>query len=388
MDILRRIWDLVVTGWDIVITTWNLLCGTGLEVNFQTRRFINTCLIILAINIGLFIVGFALGWSGPVILAAFISSLLVLIGWKASELAVKIISSLGGEVPVVGSVVKPTAEEMKKLLPPLVTVSLFLAFTASIVAIKGIGYFTYSDLLIWAGIILFTAIFTVYINSKVKIVGWVMIIFLYYLLIGNYFWPIQVQGTLDWLERTTVKRAVVAGDATKDHELVAISNNTPLYKFSFGEFKKEKTTTQTEMVAKVVGRKNDPRTKEPMYEVILPVAENLYVGGEIFYVPARLTKLVQKEKSPAPDGQPGLQIPQEKIVHFNPGQPTNSELFAQLGDTIQYINPTAPFQVPGKNQFHEIASTTEHESTGVGTVVIYGLEKEGYVQIKIIPKNI
>lgn len=291
MNILRRLWDLIVTA-------WNILCGTGLEANHQTRRFINTCLIILAVNTGLFIVGFILNWNGPVILAAFISSIMVLIGWKASELAVKIISSLGGEIPVAGSVIKPTVEELKKLLPPLVTISLFLAFTAAIVAIKGVGYFTYSDLLIWSGVILFTAIFTIYIDSKVKVAGWVMIIFLYYLLIGNYIWPIQVQGTLDWLERTTVKRAVVAGDSTKDYELVAISNNTQLYNFSFGEFKKEKITTQTEVVAKVIGRKDDSRTKEPMYEVILPVAENLYVGGEILYVPARLTKLVQKLAPP------------------------------------------------------------------------------------------
>lgn len=78
---------------------------------------------------------------------------------------------------------------------------------------------------------------------------------------------------------------------------------------------------------------------------------------------------------------------QEKIVHFYPGKPTNTGLVAQLGDTIWYTEPTTPFMVPGKEKWHEIAGTTEHESTGVGTVVIYGNAKEGYVQIKIIPRN-
>lgn len=79
--------------------------------------------------------------------------------------------------------------------------------------------------------------------------------------------------------------------------------------------------------------------------------------------------------------------PQEKIVHFYPGKPTNTGLVAQLGDTIWYMEPTAPFIVPGKEKWHEITATTEHESTGIGTVVIYGNVEEGYVQIKIIPKN-
>lgn len=83
-------------------------------------------------------------------------------------------------------------------------------------------------------------------------------------------------------------------------------------------------------------------------------------------------------------GKPQMQ---EKIVPFKPGQPSNSGLVTQLGDTVQYINPTAPFKVPGKEKFHDISVTTEHVSTGSGSIVIYGSEKEGYVQIKVIPKR-
>jgi hypothetical protein len=95
---------------------------------------------------------------------------------------------------------------------------------------------------------------------------------------------------------------------------VAITNNTPLYNFSFGKFKKEKTTTQTEIMAKVIGRKNDPTSKEPMYEVILPVAENLYVGGENLYVPARLTKSAQRS-IPAPTATPAVYNVPGKILN-------------------------------------------------------------------------
>jgi len=80
-------------------------------------------------------------------------------------------------------------------------------------------------------------------------------------------------------------------------------------------------------------------------------------------------------------------VVQEKVVAFRPGQPTNSELTAQKGDTVQYLNPTASFKVPGKEKFHSISSTTEHTASGNGNIVIYGAEKEGYVHIRVIPKK-
>lgn len=316
LNFLRAIWNshIVARIRGVLVTAWHILCGVTAEANFQTKRFINTCLIILLVNTGLFIIGFAFNWSGPIILAAFSSSIAVLICWKASELAVKIISSLGGEIPVVGSAVKLTAEELKKFLPPLLVASLMLAFVAGIVAIRGVGYYTYTDLLIWSTIVLFTAIFNIYIDAKVKIVGWAMIGFLYYILIGNYMWPIQVQGTLDWIDRYTIRIAIVNTDGTKEDELVVIVNNTPLYNFGFGKFKKEKTTAQTETIAKVISRKNDPKSKEPMYQVVLPVAKDSYVGGEILYVPARLTKLVQREAAPTAATPAAYNVPGKTLA--------------------------------------------------------------------------
>jgi len=78
---------------------------------------------------------------------------------------------------------------------------------------------------------------------------------------------------------------------------------------------------------------------------------------------------------------------QEKIVYFRPEQPTNTDLVLQLGDTVHYINPTVPFKVPGRNQFHIISKTTEHESTGYGSLVIYGHKQKGFVHVRIVPGN-
>lgn len=289
MNILQRIWDLIVTA-------WALLCGVASYADRQSRAFIRTMLIIIGVEMGLLLIGFVLNLKGLIVFAAIVASLAVLIAWKFSDLAIRIIASAAGRIPIAKSVVPPATDELKKLLPPMVTISLFLAFIASIAAIKGPAYFTWSDLMIWTAVILTTEIFTLYINSKVKMVGWVMIGLMYYLLIGNYLWPIQAQGFVDWVERSTVKKSMVAMENTKDYELVVINNNTPLYELGWGgKFSRAKITTAAETKAKLVGRKDDPTSKEPMYEVILPVQEGVYVGGETLYVPARLTMLAQKK---------------------------------------------------------------------------------------------
>ena len=277
--------------WDLVITAWATLCGVVSYADRQTRVFINAMLIIIGVEIGLLLIGFILNLKGLIVFAAIVASLAVLIAWKFSDLAVRFISAIAGRIPLARTLVPPATDELKKLLPPMVTISLFLAFIASIAAIKGPAYFTWSDLMIWTAVILTTEIFTLYINSKVKMVGWVMIGLMYYLLIGNYLWPIQAQGFVDWVERSTVRKSMVAMENTKDYELVVISNNVPLYELGWGgKFSRVKITTATETRAKLVGRKDDSTSKEPMYEVILPVQDGLYVGGKTLYVPARLTK--------------------------------------------------------------------------------------------------
>lgn len=279
-------------GWDLIVGGWYILCGITASTDAKIKRFANACLIILLINISLFILGFFFSFDGAVILATASTSLGVLIVWKLGDVILKIMSPLGEKIPIVGSSIKPAVTELRSFLTPFVLVSLILAFVGSLVAIRGVGYYDYQDLIIWSTIGLFGGIFCIYIDAKFKIAGWVIMIFLTCSMFANYIWPIQVQGALDWVERGTIRKAITATDETKNEELVVIANNVPLYSFSWGKFKKEKTTTQTETTAKVIGRKDDPRTKEPMFEVIMPVAENLYVGGESMFVPVRMTKPV------------------------------------------------------------------------------------------------
>lgn len=318
MNILQRIWDLIVTA-------WALLCGVASYADRQSRAFIRTMLIVIGVEAGLLLIGFVLNLKGLIVFAAIVASLTVLIAWKFSDLAIRIIASAAGRIPIAKSVVPPATDELKKLLPPMVTISLFLAFIASIAAIKGPTYFTWTDLMIWTAVILTTEIFTLYINSKVKMVGWAMIAFMYYLLIGNYLWPVQAQGFVDWVERSTVRKSMVAMENTKDYELVFIPNNAPLYELGWrGKFSRARTTTATETKAKLVGRKDDSASKEPMYEVILPVQEGLYVGGKTLYVPARLTKPVAFSPTTAEASLPPMEIAKVDYRVYQPGEYTFS----------------------------------------------------------------
>lgn len=370
----------------ILVGSWALICGVTAYSDNQVMRFINTCLIILGVDIGLFIFSYITGIKGLLVFSGMISAIMVLVIMKSADIAVKIISAAIPKIPTVGSttasITEPVLNELKRLLPPLITISMVISFLSAIIAIRGTGYYGFNDLLIWLSLVLFITIFSVYLGSKTKIFGWVMLVFIIFLMVGDYAYPVQTKGTLDWIEGITIRRSVALSQGGMKSELAVIPDNTPLYNQDFGG-KFRLIGTSPKATVKILDRKDDPESKEGMYKVIMPTGNGIYIGGKTYFVPVRLAEPLRE----IPETTLCQIQKQEKIVHFYPGKPTNTELVAQLGDTIWYTEPTAPFMVPGKEKWHEITATTEHESTGVGTVVIYGKIYEGYVQIKIIPKN-
>jgi len=93
---------------------------------------------------------------------------------------------------------------------------------------------------------------------------------------------------------------------------------------------------------------------------------------------------------PAPAPRPAKfyrRTVQEKKVHYEPGKPTVTGMDIQVGDTIYYSNPTAPFQVTGANEVHTISESTDSPVSCSGRLVINGYERAGDVTIKLIPHN-
>lgn len=79
---------------------------------------------------------------------------------------------------------------------------------------------------------------------------------------------------------------------------------------------------------------------------------------------------------------------QQKTVHFMPNEPTFTDLIIRPGDRVDFVDPTAKFRIGGKSGYHEISATSrDNVATIPGSVVIHGLEKEGWVQVIVVPQN-
>lgn len=301
MNILDRIVDMLIT----VLNLANLVRLYGER---QTRRFLKFELQLSIAMICLFIFGMVMGWEVFVVFSAFFASILGLVIWKQTEIVSNALSALSGIKLEIDNVVakvifapvtetikvgqklaNPVAEGMKKLLMPLVTVSLAVSFVASYIALKGLDYFNLKDLMIYSTIILFLAIFFwAYLETKKKWAGKAMFIWLLWLVASNYLWPIQCQELLESAENYTISWAVNSAKESRQGKIINIAANTPLYQYDHGNIRFLKTADKN-MGGKMIGRKKSPNSDETLYRVILPIQEGNYIGGEEVYVPARLT---------------------------------------------------------------------------------------------------
>lgn len=321
----RDVWYLLLSYWDdAACYTWD---------NARIRRFIRGALISFGICIAIMILGFLLKLKVLVVVASALAAIIAFAAGKALRIIIKALIKLValGEnaikeaicrivnIPVAGKIVRPfgdisnwtatelshalqeTLKSIKASLSFIVTISMTLAFTGALTAIRGVGYYSLNDLMVIGAAALFTFLFFVYIGKKVKAIGYLMYGVWLYFFIGGWLFPIQVQGILDWAESKTIRRAVIATDSNWRGQLVVVPARTPLYREGFGQFSFIGRMTDKEVSARVIGRTNDPDSKEPMYEVKLPLSgfDNLYPGGETHFVPGSLVRPVQSTSAPS-----------------------------------------------------------------------------------------
>lgn len=306
MNILNRIEDLLIAFLDLA--DFIRLYGER-----QTRRLLRFELQLSAAMIGLFIFGMIMGWQVLVVFSAFFTSILGLAIWKQTEIVLNGLSALSGiklqvdnatlnkilkpitkPIELSQKVMDPVAEGMKRILMPLLTVTLGISFLASYIAIKGLDYFNLKDLMIYSMVILFlTIFFWAYIGTKRKIAGKLMFVWLLWLITSNYVWPIQCQELLETAENKTIGWAIGKASESRNEKIINITTNTPLYQYDHGNIKFLRTAGK-DIKAKIIGRKKSPNTDETLYRVILPVQDGVYIAGEDVYVPARLTSTVAR----------------------------------------------------------------------------------------------
>lgn len=296
MNILNSIWNYIIGAWFI-------LCGVTNNANRQLHNFVIAEIIVCSTILGLFIIGFATDCQVLVVLSGGLAAIVVFFSWKITSVGVGIISALAkiiGKTPIVGKAaeetIEATNEELRKLLYPMLIVSLACSFVAALAAIRGPGWYTWKDIMVQSTMLLFMIIFIYWLDCKTKIAGWVMICVLCYFWLVYYCYPIQGIALVTKVDRCTVRLSILSSDGNKNDELVSIAANIPLFEKSKGKFTEVKITNRTNVMAKVISQSVDPKSREPMYFVVLPTAPNLYVGGMEVFVPARMVEITSNPK--------------------------------------------------------------------------------------------
>lgn len=276
---------------EVVRGVWAIVSGVSVLVTRQVREFVNTMIIVLGLMALAIIVGFIFKLKVIIVFAGITSSLMILVGWRISNAIIEVgdgaVDFLGKKI--VGADAKKLAESLRKLLHPFLVTSMILAFIASIVAVKGVGFFSLNDFIVWAAVLTFIGTLTIWLNSRIKISGYVMVIVLSYFMLGTYFWPIQVGGVVGWIESALIDRSLSMTQESLPKKMVKVPNGTPLYDYEKGAFVNASavgTFSSEEFVGKVIDMITDHISEEVMYKIIKPVGHK-YVGGSVVYVSAR-----------------------------------------------------------------------------------------------------
>jgi hypothetical protein len=289
--ILTNIWNWIV---ELPIIIWASICFAYDHITPAIRAFIIAQILILGTMIGLFFLGHLAGLTWLVVFSLVMSCLILMLNVFAAEALIKLITIFSG-VPFTGKITDEIGKQLARLIQPTIAISLVLAWLSAVTAIRGIGYYHFSDFMVWGTVILFFAIFAAYTGVKSKLPENILAISLVVMLVTYYVAPIQILGLLDWAEKKSIRVSISASNDAKDGDLVEIPSKTPLYDYGHGGFcLSNKTETATE--AKIVSRKDDPISREGLYQVILPVEKDLYIGGKIKFVPVRLVKIIKTQE--------------------------------------------------------------------------------------------
>jgi len=122
--------------------------------------------IILFSGIVFMAIGYFLNLQALVVIASIVSAISAFIFWRLPDLALELCSRILGRTWVVGTSISSTCVELRRMIWPLLTGSMALAFVGSSVAIRGVGYYSAEEILMAFAMLNFAILFLYYIDSK------------------------------------------------------------------------------------------------------------------------------------------------------------------------------------------------------------------------------
>ena len=266
----------------------------------QAKALILGQLIIISTIFLIMAIGLIFNFQSLVVLCALLSGVGFFVFWKVPDMAIAFISHVVGSAPWIGSAISNSCTELRRMIFPLLTTGMSCMFIGSMVAIRGAGYYNYNDFLISITVGTFVFMFLYYIDSRSHWAGYIMMGVIVFTIITYRIAPIQVLALLDVIEGSSIKTGLQQEQESRADTLVKVNAGTPTFTFDFGSFKKS-DPIRSEMVVKIKSRKDDPKSKESLYLVILPVSDGVYVNGDEVYIPSRSLPLMRStvvEKKP------------------------------------------------------------------------------------------
>lgn len=406
-----KIWDCIAEFftaiWEVLAGSWDFIAANSWD-NRRIKRFTLGAFITFLVCAGMIVFGFLFKLKVVIVVFCALAAVIAFVAGKALRITTKVLIELTklGEsatkatlcrianIKIIGKVIDPltdvvewTAEELSKTLQStltsfktslsfVVTLSMTFAFIGVFTAIRGVGYYSLENLMVIGMSVFFTQLFLIYIGSKIKTAGYIMYAVWLYLFIGCYVIPIQVQGTMDMVEGWTIKNSLIATYTHGSDILIAVPAKTPLYSEKFGKFVYAGKSGEKEINARVINRKNDPDSKEPMYEAKFPLDgfDNLYVGGKNYYVPASMV-------TPVPVKVAGSTSKKEEASggtrYFGPGY---HEIALEAGESVNIRLPD-----PDKMPVHwELSAEKKGEyemSPYGGQPIYYSKEASKYTRM-------
>ena len=189
----------VIAFFDIVLDVLEAIWFTGAGVvnntNETIKKVIRIQLWILLVCLVTFGIGFWKNQTELVTVSGAIAGFIVFISFLGLDGLVVILAKIAGESRIAEGI----KEDLRKLLRPLLSISLVIVFLSGIVSIMGIGSLSLSDLLVWGVFALFCAVWVIQTGYEKSMLGKLLLGVYLAVMFTHYIFPVQRQVMQNWL---------------------------------------------------------------------------------------------------------------------------------------------------------------------------------------------
>ena len=180
---------------DVLVSVWYYAAGLALDAKDVVFKIVKFEFYLALLGVVLFVVSFIFNSSIGIAIAAIFTGLFLFFFFLTVDGLVVFLAALAGE----GQRVQDIKTELRKALRPFLTVSMIVAFMACVVSIKGTGYVSFRDIIVWGTIGLVMATWTFYTGFDRGLLAKLVMLGTLFFLFGHYLFPTQRIIMTKWI---------------------------------------------------------------------------------------------------------------------------------------------------------------------------------------------